>query len=188
MTLTVVTPPVTEPISLNEAKLHLRVAHNDDDTYIQSLISVARDHIEQDIQRAIATQTWELTMTTFPTDTNVITLYFGPVQSIVSIIYDDADGVAQTMDPATYWLDTSWLPAKLMGINAWPATSTTSEAVRVQYVAGYGGNPIPSSLRHAMLMLIGEWYDNREAASTALLSKLPHAVDRLIWNYRTFYQ
>lgn len=46
MPLQLLTPPTAEPVSLVEAKLHLRVDFNDDDALITSLITAARQAAE----------------------------------------------------------------------------------------------------------------------------------------------
>lgn len=55
-------------------------------------------------------------------------------------------------------------------------------AAAVRYEAGY--EVVPKSIIQAMLMLIGYWYDNREAAAPVALLPLPMAVDSLLRPYR----
>lgn len=186
MGLRPVSAPVAEPVTLAEAKAHLRVTHSDDDAYITRLISAARAHIEDDINRAIATQTWRLTLDQFPCSTD-IRMDFGPVVSITSVAYDDADGIEQTVLAANYFLDNQNNPAWLVAAeDGWPDTLSAVNAVRIDYVAGWDSGMTPPGLIQALLMLVGEWYDNREAATDKPRSKLPHAVDRLTWPHRVF--
>ncbi len=95
-----VTAPTAEPVSLAEAKLHLRVDDNADDVLIGALITAARQHAEHDTRRALVTQTWKLVLDAFPE--SVITLDRAPVSAVVSVVYTDPDGVSQTLAPGGY--------------------------------------------------------------------------------------
>lgn len=44
--------PAIEPITLAEAKLFLRIEHDDEDTAIAALIAAARQHVEMATRRA----------------------------------------------------------------------------------------------------------------------------------------
>jgi hypothetical protein len=44
--------------------------------------------------------------------------------------------------------------------------------------------PVPASVKHAALLLIGHFYNNREAVGTEKLRALPMAVDMLIAPHR----
>ncbi len=61
-------PPATEPVTLADAKLHLRVemAMTDEDTLISSLITAARMLGEQITRRAFITQSWQTVLDSFP--------------------------------------------------------------------------------------------------------------------------
>jgi hypothetical protein len=68
------------------------------------------------------------------------------VLAIDSIIYVDADGDEQTMDPDLYLLDFHSVPAVvyLPSGGTWPTAATQRNAVRIRYFAGYdaaGGSP-----------------------------------------------
>ena len=94
MALTLVTPPATEPVSLEEAKAQLRVMHTSEDTLISRLISAATRHIERIVDLSLTTRTYRLTLDAF---SDYIELPRGPVQSVTSVQYVDADGETQTV-------------------------------------------------------------------------------------------
>src|SRR6185295_19907165 len=60
------TGPAVEPVTLAEAKLFLRVEHDDDDDLIAALVAGSRIHVEAQTRRALITQTWRLTRDAWP--------------------------------------------------------------------------------------------------------------------------
>ena len=100
MSLDLVTAPLVEPISLEEAKAHLRVSHDDDDAIIQLYIQAARSYIDGEhgfLGRCLVTQTWLLTIDEFPADEIKIPL--PPLQRVIEVAYDDPDGNGTVLDP-----------------------------------------------------------------------------------------
>ena len=193
---TLVTPPVQEPVSQTEAKLHLRVEHEDENTLIDALIAAARQHVEAVTGRALLTQTWDLVLPGFPLS-GVIELPKAPLQSVTSITYVDPDGVLRTLDPSQYLVQTPAGPHAAPGRItrppnvAWPATEASRlDAVMVRFVAGYGssGADVPEAIRQALLLLIGHWYENREAVSGAVggaaMADVPFGAEALLTPYR----
>jgi uncharacterized phiE125 gp8 family phage protein len=171
MALRMITPPAIEPINLDEAKIHLRVDHNDDDALISSLISSARDYAERWTARAFITQTWELVIDEFPA--NEIELPLPPLRDVISIKYDDGAGAEQTLSTSEYEVDTVSQPGWVVpALGGWPATFNGINAVRIRYNAGYGpsgnspedlGSDVPASIRSAILLQVGMLYANRES-------------------------
>mgnify|MGYP000365478232 CR=1 FL=1 len=82
MALTISSEPAVEPISLAEAKAHLRVDTSADDSLITSLIVAARKYFEERTRRSLITQSWKLTLDDFPTE---FTLTRPPIQSVTSV-------------------------------------------------------------------------------------------------------
>lgn len=159
--------PTAEPVSLAEAKLHLRVDVEDDDLLIERLISAAREYIEEATGRALLNQTWELTLDGWP-EGNYIELPRAPLSSVTSIVYTDSDDTDNTFAATNYSVDTSSEPGRVVLKSgcSWPTASLANgQAITVTYVAGYGSLPtnVPGQLRQAVLMLTGHWYENREA-------------------------
>lgn len=187
MALTLVTGPKVEPISLAEAKLHLRVDITDDDTLIRSLIVTARENVEGISRRALITQTWKYILDEFPEDDEIV-LPLPPLQSVASITYKDQDGNASTFSSGDYIVNTDADPGKIvLGYGkSWPSTSLyPTGAVTVQFTAGFGdaATDVPEKYRQAMLLLIGHWYENREAIATtgAVPKEIPMGVESLLW-------
>lgn len=180
--------PAVEPISLLEAKLHLRVEHTSDDALITALISAARLHCEAVTDRAFITQTWDLTLDAFPCE-GPIWLPRPPVSSVASVTYLDSAGAPQTWAAENYrsvlpfgpWAQRGFLtPA--YGVT-YPTTREVIGAVTVRCVCGYGGaTAVPESIKAAIKLLVAHWYENREAASasSSVMQSAPLAVDALL--------
>ena len=106
MPLTLTTPPATEPITLAEANLHLKVDTTDDDSLITRLIAAARARAEWHTGRAFITQTWTLHLDAWPA-CGIIELPLPPLQSVTSIVTTARDDSATTLDPSLTIVDTA---------------------------------------------------------------------------------
>ena len=130
--------PATEPVTLAEAKLHLRIDHALDDDLINTLIAAAREFCEDYQGKAYVTQTWTLTLDAFPS--GEIAIPRPPLQS-ATIAYDDIDNVNQAVPPATYVVDISSDQGGRIALAygaSWPLTYDEVWSVVVTFVAGYG--------------------------------------------------
>jgi uncharacterized phiE125 gp8 family phage protein len=196
MALTLVTAPAVEPISLTEAKAHLRVSHSNDDTLISMYIRAAREYVEGEhgfLGRALVTQTWRLTLDEFPT--NEIKIPLPPLQSVVNVYYDDSDGNEQTVDSDLYYVDTASEPGWVVPVAIWPTPLDAINAVRIDFIAGYlpttdsppdlAGN-VPFNIKAAMLLMIADWMENREETSSEPVnSNIFHSgADRLLRRHK----
>lgn len=187
MTVLVVTPPAKEPIPLDGpggAKEHLRVDGSDEDALISGLIVAAREHCEGVQNRSYVTQTLEIALHAWPAGRN-IELPRPPLQQVDSVTYVDADGVQTVWDPANYLVDTrSYVGSlHLARGTSWPSvTLPPINGIVVRYVAGYGdAAKVPQKVKQAMLLLIGHWYEHREAVLTGTISKeIEFAVSALL--------
>ena len=194
MSLKIVTAPALEPISLDEAKLHLRVDLDDatEDALINSLITTARQYCEGYQRRNYITQTWELWLDDFP-PLIYINIPLPPLQSVTHVKYYGTDDTEYTFSSDDYFVDTKSEPGRVsLGyIKQWPSTTLRPvNGVCVTFVAGYGDadTDIPQSVKQAMLLLIAAWYEQREAFTTSgiNISVVPMAVDALLWLDRIF--
>lgn len=173
----VVSQSTTEPITLAEAKAHLRVDFDDDDDYIMGLISAARDFAEGFQHKSILDYTYEVTQDQF---SYPIYLQKLPVKSVANITFTRFDGTVGTVDPTSYIVT---VDGKIVPKLYWPADYLQfADAVKITYTAGQGGIPDPTT-KQAMLILIGHWYEYREVvvASSRQLNEIPFGVRSLLW-------
>lgn len=184
----VVTPPA-RPLTLDEVKLDLYVDHSDDDALIGALIDAATAHLggpEGWTGIAIGQQTLEVTGSSFGclSDHEPLLLPYWPIAEPLSVEYLDVDGVVQTFDPAGYelYLDRGVILAPDVSL---PTLARRPDAVRVCYLAGAA--VLDPAVRQAMLLLIGHWYQTREAVNVGnIVSELPFSVDALLLTIRRF--
>jgi uncharacterized phiE125 gp8 family phage protein len=184
MAIKVVTAPALEPVTLGEARLHCRVDVDDDDDLLLRLIMSAREYAEQREWRAYLTQTLELYLDCWPAR-NEIRLPRPPLQSVTSVKYYDEDDVEYTLASTTYMVDAVSQPGRLVlkADQSWPtATLRPANAVVVRFVAGWASlGDLPLRIKQAMLLLIGHWYENREATISGTVSRqLDFAVASLL--------
>lgn len=162
MPTTKVTDAVAEPVTLEDAKAHLRVDGTQEQALINALIAAARTAAEERLGITLLKTTWALTLDAFPCGT--VVLPRGPILGVTSVSYYDADGAQQTLDPGAYRLgDRSLEPT-----DAWPATQPRrTAAVRIVYDAGYGTVPaaVPAPIKAWVLLALGDLYANREASA-----------------------
>lgn len=179
--------PVLEPISLDDAKEHLRVTFNAEDALISSLVGAARDLCERETGRALMPQTWELSLDRF---CDFMKLGRAPVISIESIKYTDVDGDDQTLPDTDYILDNAGeyqMRVVLAPNKSWPAVSSGINNVRIRYVAGYpAASAVPKALKQWMLLQISHWYRNRESVNVGNITSTMPFVDILINSYRIY--
>lgn len=158
--------PTVEPMTLAQAKLHLRVDYDDDDELIASLITVARATAEDRLGRSLMNCTWRLTVDKF---SPALELPNPPCISVESVKYFDMDGIERTLDPVDYFVDTVTEPAYIVPAagRAWPCTQDRINTVVVDYTAGYGttADKVPTPIVQWMKLAIGDMYDNRNRSS-----------------------
>jgi len=191
MGLTLVTAPTVRAVLLEELKDHLRVDGEDDLAYVAMLIDaiMARvDGKEGILNRALITQTWDLTLDAFPTG-DFISVPLPPLQSVTSITYTDGAGTSQTWASSNYTVITDRLPGRVvLGYQkVYPATQVIPNAVTVRFVAGYGAswNDVPATLRLALMQLAAHWYENRDPVLIGTIqAELPMHVEALLAQHR----
>ena len=167
-------------------RAQLKIEHTEDDAFIDRLISGARDVLDGpqgELGRALIQQTWDMKIDCFPVRDVPIVIPLPPLRSIDQISYVDTEGVTQTLDSSVFQVVGSVRPGRAWIIEAfgqtWPSTRDIPDAVTIRFTAGYPASSasppdltanVPESLKHAMLMLISDWYEFRETAVIGTVS------------------
>lgn len=203
--LRVITEPVVEQITLDQARLHLRLdsygspPEHMDDSWITASIPAAREWCEFYSGRSLASQVIELALPRFPHawssyPNDEIHLPMGPIAGVQSVVYLDEAGAEQTLDPAAYAVDVSQDVGYVYPIinTSWPMTMSRPNAIRVRFNAGYTSPdespddmPLPKRYRSAMLLVLGHLYENRENVAAGgdgatLLHEIPLGAASLL--------
>jgi uncharacterized phiE125 gp8 family phage protein len=158
MTYKLIEGPLQEPITLNEAKAWMKVEINDDDAIITALISEARTFIEDQTNRALFVQTWDLVLDEMP---SVLRLHITPLRSVTGMYYTDIEGVEWTEDDDYYIVDdyNDRIILKqqytYLGVNF----ARDYNGWRIRFVAGE--TQYPDWSKQLTKRLVGWMYDNR---------------------------
>lgn len=165
--ITEVSVSSTEPLSVAEAKSHLRVDISTDDSYIGDLISSARAWCEEFCQQSFVQHSYRADLPGF---WDAMHLPLGPVQSITHIKYYDtaSPNALQTLSTNVYALNNN-VVSRNDG-QSWESVAHRSDAVQITYSTGWKdssspqgvGASVPRPVVQAMRLLIGDAYENRE--------------------------
>ena len=173
--LNIIEASETEPITLEEVKSHLRILTNDEDTLISSYISAARIWSEKHINRSFVEKTFEYSIDCFSRN---IKLPYPPLISILSIEYTDVNENTLTMLPSNYIVDTKSFIGRVY-IEILPSVNLRKiGGISIRYKAGY--KKLPENLKHALKLIIGHLYENREHTSVLKLSDIPFSALTLL--------
>ena len=186
--LEIVTAPTETPIALSEVKDQLRIEHSDDDALLTRLIDVAVAFTDAQgaLGKAMITQTWAQWVESDPP--RIVRLSLGPFQSLDAVRYYDVDGALQNDDVNNYNVFGFAAHATIQPKDgeSWPDTQERGDAIQLEFTVGYGdtADDVPATLRHALMLLIGHWYDNREQSGMEELSNIPYGFDALLNMHR----
>lgn len=154
--------PGSEPVTLAEAKAHLRVDLGDDDAMIARLIAAAREWVEAASGRALMTQSWRMTLDAWPGG-ETIPLVRPPVQAVAAVRVFDAAGAATLWASANYAMAFGAEPQRLVRVaSSWPAPGRARAGIEIDVTCGYGAAAdVPASLRQAVLLKLAQLYERR---------------------------
>ena len=172
MPLQILQEPAVEPLTLAEAKLHLRVDIPDDDALISALITSVRQYAETITRRAFIQQVWSYVIDSFPGPTligvpwgktftlprHAIEIEKSRVQQVTAINYLDMSSTPQVMPPSSYTVDYSSEPCRITPVfgQIWPIPLPQIGAVNVRFVAGYAA-PVVFDPSAGTMTVQGAW-------------------------------
>lgn len=183
--LSVITGPAEEPVSLDRAKVHLRVDHDVDDELISGWIAAARGLTEQHANRRWVEQQLRMTLADWPDGgggswvqtyiaratgltsemAGAVPIPVEPVPSVEAVKYYGLDGTLTTLAGSAYqtWLDHSPPLVAPAPLTVWPVVQVGKlAAVQIEFTAGYGtAAEVPEQAKAAILLCLGYWYENR---------------------------
>lgn len=183
-------------ISVEDAKVRLRIDDDDADDDLERMIRAATVRYETRTQRTMLPTQFEWRAP----DWSCISLPVVPIRGdLDEIAYLDAAGVEQTISPTGWMLDI--VPDRIGIVTfadafARPALASSTLPVRVRFTAGYddpedpADDPVTAQNAmdvHAILMLAGHWYHNRETATDGQMVTVPGGFDDLV-NERRIYR
>ena len=188
MALVLTSAPASEPVTLAEAKAHLRLDGSAEDTLIASLIITSRLHVEAALGLALVTQSWSYFIDAWPRGPQ-LSLPLRPVQSLAGVKLYAADKSVAIVPADTYLLDGAATPARLVhrGSLAWPKPGRTANGIEIAFVAGYGNSAayVPAPIRQAILLLVAHWHEHREPVAIGQANaSVPSMVSDLLQPYR----
>ncbi len=188
MSLAMTSPPASEPVTVADAKAHLRIDGSEEDVLIASLLLTSRLHIETALSLALVTQSWTLKLDCWPPGRDV-ELPLSPLRSVDEVRIKDASGVAVIVPAESYLVDLAARPARLVWNNVMPPMpQVPANGIEIDLTVGFGadGDSVPAPLKHAILMLAAHWYEHRDPQEIGGEgARIPDAVGELINPFRT---
>jgi uncharacterized phiE125 gp8 family phage protein len=171
-------------ITVAQAKEHLRITHSDDDTYIEAITLAASEWCEEFQRRVYVEREIVDYLDGFP---QIIRPRKSPLVSVTTLKYYDADDNLQTLAAADYEVDIITEPGRITEVynTSWPATRDKVNAVILTYQAGYAARAdIPEEIKHAVKLMVGHLYENRESVTPLNMNYLPLGTQALLYMKR----
>jgi uncharacterized phiE125 gp8 family phage protein len=164
--LIVTTPPTIEPVTLVEAKEHLRVTEADEDSYITGLITMAREMCEEYQRRSYIETGFDFWLRAFPSGGEIV-LPRSPLRVVSAVSYFTPDDTETVVDAAVYNVDDVTKPGRIVRAESatWPtATLRTSKGVKISFTAGHGtlAADVPQRMIHAIKLIIADFFEQRQ--------------------------
>jgi uncharacterized phiE125 gp8 family phage protein len=184
--LTRLTQPTVEPVTLAEAKHHCRVDGTADDAYISSLVKTAREWCEAYCDETLLNTQYKMTLDSFPIEIEIPRppMATAGTFTAVTITYTKENQTTATLSTSEYRVDRDSKPgvARTLYNGSWPSHLLDYNAVTVTWWGGRGadGSAVDQRYKNAILWLVGYWFERRMAADAASMSEIPFGVKSLL--------
>lgn len=166
--------PTVAPIPVSDLRDHLRVTGDDEDAVIAAYTFAATAHAEGFTQRLLSPRACTLLLSDLPSGEEPVELPGGAVQSLTSVVVDGVTVTGCTVSGHS--------PALLIPSDDWPAVTGTGYPVVITYVAG--PSKLPFDIRMAIMLMVGDFYENRANASDVALKEVPMSARMLMSPHR----
>lgn len=151
------------PVTLAEAKTHLRLLSDDLDTEVNALLEAATEYCESVCGRSLRVS-HTLTQKYDGWPCSPVKLDRQPVTAIGSVKYRDADDVEQTLSASNYRLLVSSEAAAVLEFDedfSAPTLNGRADAVTVTYTAGHASiDDVPQRAKAAIRLKLAELFGN----------------------------
>lgn len=187
--------PTTGPITLTEAKSHIRVVSTGDDTYLGTLIEACTERAEQICNRSFMKQTHVMKLDMFPSGNRPMRLPMTPLLSVSSVSYTTSTGGTTSWSSTAYDVDTNSEPGRIgpKSGEIWPVARDQIDAVTITYLSGYSSSTsettqqaaIPERAKLGIKQLIADAYADRETVIVGTISSvLKSSVATILQSYK----
>lgn len=184
-TYQVITPASTYPVSLTEAKLHLKVDITTDDTLITNLIVAATQVSEEYTNRFFINTVVNQTCSDFK---ELSELFKSKVSAVTHVKYYDSDNAQQVWASSNYVVNKEYEPCQINLVvdKSFPNIADRIDAVECRYTVGYGtASDVPDVIKQAILLTLGNWYENRMSVITGrTTTEMPMSAKFLLDTYK----
>lgn len=184
-TYQVITPASTYPVSLTEAKLHLKVDITTDDTLITNLIVAATQVSEEYTNRFFIDTVVNQTCSDFK---ELSELFKSKVSAVTHIKYYDSDNAQQVWASSNYVVNKEYEPCQINLVvdGSFPNIADRIDAIECRYTVGYGtASDVPDVIKQAILLTLGNWYENRMSVITGrTTTEMPMSAKFLLDTYK----
>ena len=184
MSITDMTAPPTEPVTLAVAKEFLRIDHDHEDALIADFITAARERVEAMARLSLITR--RRAYSTAKSCTSRLVINHSPVKHVHKVSLIDRANNAADIPLSELYNNKRASPVSIETRKRALFSDYVSDpaAIVVELEAGYGAAPedVPMQLRQAVLLLLAQHYEHRD---DAVKRPVPMLVDALLMPYRT---
>jgi uncharacterized phiE125 gp8 family phage protein len=160
MSLQLLTPPAAEPVTLADAKAHLKLDTSDEDALVSTLVTAARARAEWHTGRAFVTQRWCLRLDAWPHG-DAVEIPLPPLVGVEQVATTDASGIRTVLDATAYRVDSASEPGRVIFAHR-PPSLRARDCVEISFTAGYGdASTVPAPVKEAILEIVADLHTHR---------------------------